>query len=42
MLLVIGLSQIIHYPSVVKALNPYYDYELLARYPHGFWLLGAV
>jgi len=42
MLLVIGLSQIIHYPSVVKALNPYYAYELLARYPHGFWLLGAV
>jgi KUP system potassium uptake protein len=42
MLFVIGLSQIIHYPSVIKALNPYYAYELLTRYPHGFWLLGAV
>ncbi|MBW8522554.1 KUP/HAK/KT family potassium transporter [Chryseobacterium chendengshani] len=41
-LLILGLSQIIHYPSVIKALNPYYAYELLAQYPKGFWLLGAV
>lgn len=41
-LLVLGVSQIIHYPSVVKALNPYYAYDLLTNYPQGFWLLGAV
>lgn len=41
-LLVLGLSQIVHYPSVIKALNPYYAYELLSQYPKGFWLLGAV
>lgn len=42
MLFIIGLSQIIHYPNVTKALNPYYGYQLLVNYPHGFWLLGAV
>jgi KUP system potassium uptake protein len=42
MLLIIGLSQIFHYPSVLKALSPHYGYELLVRYPKGFWLLGAV
>lgn len=42
MLLFIGLSQIIKYPSVVEALNPVYAYDLLVNYPHGFWLLGAV
>ncbi|HEX7870956.1 MAG TPA: KUP/HAK/KT family potassium transporter, partial [Chryseobacterium sp.] len=41
-LLVLGVSQIVHYPSVIKALNPYYAYELLSQYPKGFWLLGAV
>jgi len=38
----IGISQIIHYPSVVRALNPVYAYRLLVDYPYGFWLLGAV
>lgn len=42
MLLFMGLSQIIKYPSVLEALSPVYAYELLANYPHGFWLLGAV
>ena len=42
MLLIIGGSEIIHYPDVVKAINPYYGYQLLAHYPQGFWLLGAV
>lgn len=41
-LFIIGFSQILHYPSVVKALNPYYAYELLTHYPKGFWILGAV
>lgn len=42
MLFVLGASQIAHYPSVLKALNPTYGYNLLVNYPHGFWLLGAV
>jgi KUP system potassium uptake protein len=42
MLLVIGVSQIVHYPEVIEALNPRHAYDLLVKYPHGFWLLGAV
>lgn len=42
MLFTLGISQIIHTPSIVKALSPHYAYELLTQYPHGFWLLGAV
>jgi KUP system potassium uptake protein len=42
MLFVIGAAQIMHYPDVIKALNPYYGYQLLSQYPNGFWLLGAV
>jgi len=42
MLLVVGGVELFHYPSVVKALNPYYGYQLLVHYPKGFWLLGAV
>jgi KUP system potassium uptake protein len=42
MLLIVGMSQVVHYPAIFKALNPYYGYKLLVAYPHGFWLLGAV
>lgn len=42
MLFIIGLSQIVKMPGVLKALNPSYAYDLLVHYPHGFWLLGAV
>jgi len=42
MILVLGLSQIVHHPEILKALNPIYAYNLLVEYPHGFWLLGAV
>jgi KUP system potassium uptake protein len=42
MLLILGITQITHYPEIIKALNPKYAYDLLAKYPHGFWLLGAV
>jgi len=41
-LLAIGLFQVVQSPSVIRALNPYYAYELLTHYPQGFWLLGAV
>ncbi|MBK8699061.1 MAG: KUP/HAK/KT family potassium transporter [Saprospiraceae bacterium] len=42
MLLILGMSQIVHYPSVIQAISPHYAYDLLVKYPHGFWLLGAV
>ena len=42
MLLLAGFGQLMHHPDVLKALHPKYGYELLVRYPKGFWLLGAV
>ena len=42
MLMVLGVSQIVHHPDILKALNPIYAYQLLVEYPQGFWLLGAV
>lgn len=42
MLFILGLSQIVTYPSILKAINPIYAYELLVEYPQGFWILGAV
>lgn len=42
MLAVLGSAHLLDYPYVFKAFNPYYAYNLLAKYPHGFWLLGAV
>jgi len=41
-LLVLGLSQVIHMPHVLACINPAYAYDLLTKYPGGFWLLGAV
>jgi len=38
----LGILQIVHYPSVFKALNPYYGISMLIHHPRGFWLLGAV
>ncbi len=42
MLAALGIAQIIHHPTIIHALNPVYAYNLLAEYPKGFWLLGAV
>lgn len=42
MLLVLGLSQVVHMPHVLACINPAYAYDLLVKYPGGFWLLGAV
>jgi len=42
MLGILGVSFILENPTVLKALNPIYAYELLALHPGGFWLLGAV
>lgn len=42
MLLVFGIYQITTHHYLLKALNPYYAYEMLTEYPKGFWLLGSV
>ncbi len=42
MLASLGLSQIVHYPQILKALNPAYALSFLTHYPNGFVLLGAV
>jgi KUP system potassium uptake protein len=48
MIAILGLNQIMQYPSVLEALNPKYAYDLIVNYRgelshlHGFWLLGAV
>jgi KUP system potassium uptake protein len=42
MILILGAIQIGHTPEIIKAINPYYAYDLLVNYPNGFWLLGAV
>lgn len=42
MLFTLGLIEVLRYPEILKSLNPYYAYQLLMKYPHGFWLLGAV
>ncbi|MBL0309544.1 MAG: KUP/HAK/KT family potassium transporter [Bacteroidetes bacterium] len=39
---IFGLIEIWQFPSVLAALNPYYAFHLLLKYPGGFWLLGAV
>jgi KUP system potassium uptake protein len=39
---VFGIMQFYDHPQIFQALNPYYAYHLIAEYPQGFWLLGAV
>lgn len=39
---IIGLTQLVKNPEVLKALNPVYAFNLLVKYPGGFWILGAV
>ena len=42
MLATLGLVQIAQSPGILAAVNPYYAWWLLAKYPGGFWLLGSV
>jgi KUP system potassium uptake protein len=42
MIAILGASQLVQHPGVMKALHPAYAFELIVKYPHGFWLLGAV
>lgn len=39
---VIGAIQLADNPGVLVAVNPMYAVRLLAEYPGGFWLLGAI
>src|SRR5580692_11514261 len=38
----LGLKQVVQYPSILRALNPWYGIRLLTTHPNGFWLLGAI
>jgi KUP system potassium uptake protein len=42
MLGILGFSQLIHYPDILRALNPVFAVRFLTEYPGGFILLGAV
>lgn len=42
MLAVLGISQIVLYPQILLALNPYYAYQFLSTVPHAYVVLGAV
>lgn len=42
MLGVLGISQVILHPFILKALNPVYAFRFLSEYPGGFILLGAI
>lgn len=42
MLAILGSIQITCHPGILKSISPYYAFQFLARYPNGFWLLGAV
>jgi KUP system potassium uptake protein len=39
---VMGSMHLVHRPEILKALNPAYAFDLLVKYPGGFWILGAV
>ncbi len=39
---VLGAGKILQFPEVLQALNPVFAFNLLVKYPGGFWLLGAV
>lgn len=39
---VLGIVYIVQMPSIIKALNPYYAFELLTTSPDAFLILGAV
>src|SRR5581483_1510235 len=42
MIAILGFNYLIKDLSVLRALNPFYAYRLVAEYPGGFWVLGGV
>jgi len=39
---ILGFTQLIKHPEILKAINPFYVYLFLTKFPQGFLLLGAV
>jgi len=39
---VMGFLHLMHKPEILQAVNPVYAFDLLVKYPGGFWILGAV
>lgn len=42
MLMILGLSELLKYPEIIKAFNPYYGIHLLITSPESVYILGAV
>jgi KUP system potassium uptake protein len=42
MLAIVGVSQLVHFPQILAAVNPQYAFHFLKEYPNAFILLGAV
>ncbi len=42
MIAVLGFVNLIKAPWVLKAINPYYAYQLVMDAPGGFWVLGSI
>lgn len=42
MLFALGFNQVLQYPGIIKALNPYYGISLLISSPRSVYILGAV
>ena len=42
MLALLGLGQVVLYPQIFKAINPYYGFELLMHSPNFLYVMGAV
>ena len=42
MLFILGFVQILNYPEIMKALNPYYGIHLILTSPKSIYILGAV
>lgn len=42
MLAILGIIHLADEPVILRAFNPYYGIRLLAEYPKGFYILGAV
>lgn len=38
----LGIVNLAKNPEVLKALNPYYAYNLIVNVPNGFWVMGAI
>ncbi len=39
---IVGMWALLQNPGVLKALNPYYAYNMLVNVPGSFWLLGSI